>query len=171
MDFTTKEYMERAEYYKLEDKKIKDVFDYMYSNLDYDNDREKIREKYLKEMNKRISLKDIGETLDDLVLENKAKYAKHYRLEEHWNTQPERAKNDYTSEDFKWSGRVMKLIDPKSPLFIDDPTIINGANVNMQPRLDRIKEMVDHNDATRDHSEHALTKDEKNEVSLFHSMK
>ena len=36
----------------------------MFNYLDYDNDRAKIREKYVKEMNKKTTLKDIGEALD-----------------------------------------------------------------------------------------------------------
>lgn len=143
----------------------------MYNHLDYDNDRLQVRNKYLNEMNKKISLQDIGETLDELVLENKAKYHEHYTLREHHSAQPVRPTKDYTSNDFKWSGRVLKLIDPKSPLFIDDPSIINQANSNMQPKLDLIKEQVDYNDSTRDYSEASLTQDEKNEISLFHSMK
>ena len=44
----------------------------MYNYLDYDNDRKKIRDKFLNEMNKKTTLKDIGETLDKLILDEKA---------------------------------------------------------------------------------------------------
>jgi len=36
----------------------------MYNYLDYDNDRVRIRERFIKEMNKKTTLKDIGELLD-----------------------------------------------------------------------------------------------------------
>lgn len=54
-----------------QDKRMKQKLEFMYNFTDYDNDRVNIREKYLKEMNKKTSLQDIGETLDELVLDNK----------------------------------------------------------------------------------------------------
>ena len=47
----------------------------MYNNLDFDNDRSIIRDQFLKDVNKRVSLQDIGETLDKLIYEDKAKNA------------------------------------------------------------------------------------------------
>jgi hypothetical protein len=44
----------------------------MYSYYDYDNDRTRVRERFLKEMNRKTTLKDIGEALDKLVLDEKA---------------------------------------------------------------------------------------------------
>lgn len=77
--------MEKEEHLKFEDEKMKFKLDYMYNTFDYETDRSRIRDKFLTQMNKRISLKDIGETLDELVLDNKSKYNKYYRLNEHWN--------------------------------------------------------------------------------------
>lgn len=37
----------------------------------------------MKEANKRTTLEDLGETLDKLVIDNKAKNWKHYKPEEH----------------------------------------------------------------------------------------
>lgn len=44
----------------------------MYNYLDFDHDRAKVRNRFLKEMNKRTTLKDIGETLDKLIYDSKA---------------------------------------------------------------------------------------------------
>lgn len=44
----------------------------MYNHLDYDHDRAKVRDQFLKDVNKRATLEDIGETLDKLVYEDKA---------------------------------------------------------------------------------------------------
>jgi hypothetical protein len=49
--------------------------DYMYNHLDFDHDRAIVRDKFLNEVNKRVTLKDIGETLDKLIYENKAENA------------------------------------------------------------------------------------------------
>lgn len=46
--------------------------EFMYDHLDYDNDRVKVRKKFLEEVNKRVTLEDIGETLDKLIYESKA---------------------------------------------------------------------------------------------------
>ena len=46
--------------------------EYMYNYLDFDNDRARVRTRFLKEMNKRTTLKDIGETLDKLIYDSKA---------------------------------------------------------------------------------------------------
>jgi hypothetical protein len=51
---------------------MEEKLDYMYNNLDFDHDRAIVRDKFLNEVNKRVSLKDIGETLDKLIYENKA---------------------------------------------------------------------------------------------------
>jgi hypothetical protein len=50
----------------------------MYNYTDYDNDRNNVRQKFIKEMNKKTTLKDIGDTLDKLILEEKAENAKYY---------------------------------------------------------------------------------------------
>lgn len=105
--------------------------DYMYNYLDFDHEREEVRRKFLQEMNKRTTLADIGETLDKLVIDSKAANWKHYKLNEHWNTQPERASKDYSSEDFKWSGKLLRMMDPKHPLFIDDPKQILQNDENL----------------------------------------
>ena len=80
-----------------------------------------MRKKFLEEMNRKTSLQDIGETLDELVLDDKADNWRHYNLAEHHDAHAERATRDYSSKDFMWSGRLLKQLDPKTPLFLDDP--------------------------------------------------
>ena len=63
------------------------------------------------------------------------------------------------------------MMDPKAPLFIDDPKLINQNPENLQRKLAKIYEQVKYNDEQRDYSASALTLDEKNEIALFHSMK
>lgn len=50
----------------------------MYNYLDYDNDRSRVRERFVKEMNKKTTLTDIGEMLDRFILDEKAENAKFY---------------------------------------------------------------------------------------------
>lgn len=49
--------------------------------------------------------------------------------------------------------------------------MINQADANIQRKFDHINNVVQHNDKVRDYSETSLTPQEKNEISLFHSMK
>jgi hypothetical protein len=157
VQLTTMEYEELAEKYTMEDKYMQHKLDYMYNFMDYDNDRLKVRQKFLDQMNKRVDLRDIGEMLDELVIENKAKHYKHYDLREHYAQQPKRPTQDFTSNDFKWSGRLLKLIDAKAPYFIDNPDLINQADPNHQRKFQHMYDVVKHNDNVRDYSETSLT--------------
>lgn len=65
---TTDQFENAAEY----DKEIDEKFDFMYNQLDYDSDRTKVRDQFLKDVTKRSSLADIGETLDKLTVASKA---------------------------------------------------------------------------------------------------
>ena len=83
MQVTTKDFLEKSALYKLEDERMNAKLDFMYNYLDFDNDRAQVRTKFLLEMNKRTTLADIGETLDDLVIDSKAKNSQFYNLAEH----------------------------------------------------------------------------------------
>ena len=63
-----------------EDKRMNQRLDFMYSYMDYDHDRKLVRDRFMKEVNKRVTLEDIGETLDQLTFASKADNYKHYNL-------------------------------------------------------------------------------------------
>jgi hypothetical protein len=44
----------------------------MYSYLDFYNDRHACRERFVKEINKKTTLEDVGKQLDKFVLDSKA---------------------------------------------------------------------------------------------------
>ena len=91
----------------------------MFSYFDYDNDRERALAKFKKELDKQITLKDIGEHLDKFILDEKAagiKYIDPSRPEETVKT----AAKNLTSFDMTWTGRIFKEIDPLKPLLMDD---------------------------------------------------
>jgi len=92
----------------------------MYNYLDFDNDRSKVRNKFLNEVHKRSNLADIGEQLDKIVINEKAEMLEFYDLKTYFNKEIRSAKEEHTSDDFKWAGKLSKLMDPKTPLFIDD---------------------------------------------------
>ena len=165
------DFINNGETVRLENERIEGKLDYMYDFLDYDYDRAHVRNKYLKSMHKKTSLADIGEKLDELVYDSKAKNLNHYEFREDFKKHSKKATTDYTSNDFKWSGRVLKMTDPKAPLFIDDPSLLDQANPHLKAKFQKVVDTVKFNDEQRDHSVYALTEDEKNEISLFHSMK
>lgn len=100
---------------------MNEKLEFMYDHMDYDNDREQVRQKFLNEANKRVTLEDIGETLDKLIYESKAEHATTYDLVEDYNSYPRHAKKEYTSDQFNWTKKLLSSMDPKSPAFFDDP--------------------------------------------------
>lgn len=78
----------------------------MYNYLDYDNDRYVVRKKFLDEMNKKTTLKDIGDSLDKFIVDEKAA---NFRF---WDqTKDETIKSaakDTNSFELTWTGRFAK---------------------------------------------------------------
>ena len=73
------------------DEWIEQRVDFMYNYLDYNNDRYQLREKFAHEMHKKTTLKDIGEKLDEFILDSKAKEMKYWHDSKHILEQPEKA--------------------------------------------------------------------------------
>jgi hypothetical protein len=44
----------------------------MYNYMDYNNDRARVRDRFMKEMNKKTTLEDIGRELDKMLIDEKA---------------------------------------------------------------------------------------------------
>ena len=124
--------------------------DFMYQNLDYDYDRLRVRDKFLNEVNRRTTLVDIGETLDKLIIDSKAAQWKHYSIVEDHDKQPGRASKNYTSDDFKWSGKLLRQLDPTTPLWVDDPNQMYQQPDGRIHLSERIRDFVKYNDAERE---------------------
>jgi len=54
------------------DEHIEPRVEFMYNYLDFYNDRHKVRERFVKEINKKTTLEDVGNQLDKFVLDSKA---------------------------------------------------------------------------------------------------
>lgn len=87
----------------------------MYSYLDYDNDRHRVRSRFMKEINKKTTLKDIGDLLDQLIINDKAADAELYDPEFHMNDLPKSATKDVTNYDLSWSGKILNSLDLLQP--------------------------------------------------------
>ena len=64
----TKEMAEEATIADDYDKWMTRRVEFMYDYLDFDNERAQIRNKFLDQMHKKSSLKDIGDKLDEFIL-------------------------------------------------------------------------------------------------------
>ena len=62
------------------DKDMKERVELMYSYDDFKHDRHILRDRFLNEMNRKTTLKDIGAKLDEFMLDNKANMAQYYNL-------------------------------------------------------------------------------------------
>ncbi len=67
---------------------IKRRAEFMYNYFDYDNDRERIRSRFLEEHNKKTTLKEIGDILDKFLLDEKAEGLRYLDLVEGRNGDP-----------------------------------------------------------------------------------
>ena len=74
----------------------------MYNYLDYNNDRHRLRERFANEMHKKTSLQDVGEKLDEFILDSKAKQLEHWHLDKHTLEQPGMAQENIDAAQFNW---------------------------------------------------------------------
>lgn len=54
------------------DEQIAKRAEFMYDYFDYDNDRARVRNRFIQEANKKTSLKEIGEMLDQFILDERS---------------------------------------------------------------------------------------------------
>lgn len=122
-------------------------------------------------MEQKTTLEDIGENLDEIILDSKARYGKYYHARRHFNEIPEIATHSYGAKDFDWKERFMNRFDSTAPSWFDDKSErVLLHPVDYENELENNK-IVEFNDKHRDNSFSALTEDEKHEMSLFHTMK
>jgi hypothetical protein len=63
------------------DRDMKERVEIMYSYDDISNDRHILRNQFVREMNKKTTLRDIGSKLDEFILDSKANQAEFYRID------------------------------------------------------------------------------------------
>jgi hypothetical protein len=175
MQITTKDIAEAQAYYgengEGKDAMVKSRFEFMYTFMDYDNDRARVRERFLKDENK-TTLKDIGQLLDKFLLDERAESARFLDVtktaEEHI---PKSAAKDTDSFQMSWSGKIFRDMDPLKPLLIDDHSELDEMPEGSDTPYRDIVERIKYEDARTDYSKRSLTADQKTEIALFHSFK
>ncbi len=87
----------------------------MFSYADFDNDRGRVRQRFLREMSMQTSLKDIGELLDKFIVEEKGEQAQYYDPTIHYDKPPRVQVQDTDSYKLHWSEGIMRTFDPVLP--------------------------------------------------------
>ncbi len=94
----------------IKDERAKIRADYMYNYMDYNNDRARVRDRFMKEMNKKTTLEDIGRELDKMLIDEKAESIQFYDPSKEDDIKF--ARKDHKVQDLTWSGRIFKNMDP-----------------------------------------------------------
>lgn len=152
------------------DAQIRRRLEFMYDYFDFDNDRTRVRDRFIKEINKKTTLKDIGEALDKFLVDEKAKGLGYHDLTKDDEPVPSASK-DTTSFELSWTGRIFKDMDPLKPLLMDDPSPLDTLEEDLDIPYRDIIDRVKYEDARTDYSVNSITKDQKTEIALFHSFK
>ena len=122
MQITTKQLEEEREEADQHDEWIVPRVEFMYNYLDFKNDRHRVRERFIKQMNKKTTIEDIAGLLDKYTLDSKANAADHFDPVKHILEQPEAAKRDFSQNDFNWHHSIISAFDPIKPQWLDDQT-------------------------------------------------
>jgi hypothetical protein len=110
LKYTNKE-LEEAAFHAGEggkDEFVKKRLEYMYNYADYDNDRARVRDKFIKEQARKTTLKDIGELLDKFLLDERAEGLKYTDNSKNGrDLLVKSAAKDFKNLDLTWSGRLL----------------------------------------------------------------
>lgn len=159
LKLTTAGLEEELYYHRQRDAQLERRADYMYSYVDYDNDRARIKMRFIKEINKKTTLKDIGDLLDQLILNEKAKGSDYYDPAVHMYEYPKVATKDYSNFDFSWSGKIFNAQDPLKPLLLEDASDLDKMPRKTDIPYRDILRKIAEEDKTDDHSTRSLTED------------
>jgi len=169
--FTFKDLEEDSRYGKAHDEKMEARVEFMYDYMDYKNDRHRVRERFVSEMHKKSNLVDVGDLLDEYMLDSKANMADYYDPARHMFEEPTMAARDVTETDLDWQKAFLKEFEDITPTFLDDQDCFDDLHPSEGNKLKEVMKEIKYRDGQRDYSLDNLTAEEKQEIALFHSMK
>lgn len=170
LELTTDHFEEMSPVIEIEDEIMKNKMEYMYSYIDFRSDRHRARERFVKHVNKKSTIEDIGGLLDRFVLDSKAN-TEFFQPEHHILEKPKYATKDVTEADLFWQAGYLATAEPIKPNWLDDNTDYDKQPTLMANIRKETVEQVMFQDAHRDHSIDSLTAEDKQEIILFHSFK
>jgi len=116
--------------------------EFMYSYMDYDNDRYDVRKRFASHINKKTSLEDVGRMLDRIVLDSKARIGDYFRPEHHLLEQPDAAVQDLTSDDLNWDQTFLTKVESNVPHWMDTEQVANELDPTDREVLKEVYEEV-----------------------------
>lgn len=121
LQITTKQLEHDLPFAELHDKQIEGRMEFMYNYMDFRSDRHRVRERFLKHVNKKSTIEDIGGLIDKFTLDSKAN-TEYFQPEHHLLEQPKVAMKDVTEGELFWQGGYLANSDPVRPQWLDDQT-------------------------------------------------
>lgn len=145
---------------------MEDKLEFMYNYMDNHNDRKKVRQILSHELHKKTSIQDIGEMLDEIIIQYQTTYKGIDKLK------PKALTEDITSEDlFEEVKSIVNKGKIYPSLYEEQERIPYVTDPHFSPLYKGIIEKVDLEDKRRDHSKEHLTENEKLEIQIFSTIK
>lgn len=94
----------------------------MYNYLDYDNDRHRVRERFVNEMNQKTTLEDIGGLLDKFILDSQAATGQYFDPKRHLFEKPNLPQRDLTESELDFRKTFIQGLEENTPEWLEDPT-------------------------------------------------
>jgi hypothetical protein len=165
-DVKGEDYEDLLEEIHNEEGDMEEKLEFMYNYMDSHNDRTKVREILAHELHKKTSIQDIGEMLDDIIIQYQTSYKGVNKLK------PKALTEDITSEDLY--ERVKEITNKGKiypSLYEDQARIPIVTEPYFESLYKGIIEKVDSEDRKRDHSKEKLNENEKLELQIFSTIK
>lgn len=93
--------------------------EYMYDHLDFRSDRSRCRERFIKQVNKKSTIEDIGGLLDEWILDSKAAMP-YWQPGKMLLEQPDQPQRDVTDQDLWWQSTFIGQSNQVKPSWLDD---------------------------------------------------
>ena len=140
--------------------------EFMHNNLSHDNDRMRVRNTLSVEMHKKATIQDIGEVLDQMIIDEKINNP------DYENINPKSLTQDYMSYDLYDSVKDITHANKIKPnLFENQDRLLYDKDYNREEKYREIIDKVNSEDTKRDHSIGSLTDFEKLELQIYTTIK
>ena len=139
---------------------------FMHNQLSHDNDKQRVRDVLAREMHKKATMQDIGEVLDQMIIDEKIQNP------DEENINPKSLTQDYMSYDLYDTVKNITHANKIKPnLYEDQDRIVYDKDYMREEKYKEIIEKVNAEDIKRDHTIDTLTDLEKLELQIYSTIK
>lgn len=140
--------------------------EFMHNNLTHEGDRARVRSTFAAEMHKKATIQDIGEVLDQMIIDEKINHPEYEEIN------PKSLTQDYMSYDLYDSVKDITHANKIKPnLFEDQDRIVYDKDYKREDKYREIIDTIMSEDSIRDHSIDSLTDFEKFELQIYTTIK